>query len=326
MSAQALVRCVTALAAVGLASAAARPAHAQVILTLAPGANSRGYIQADQGRVGSTQTCGAGSAFNAGSNRLFDVGNRFFASGTGGCVTPGATGFALMEATSARTLRAAGGWTTDPDGKVSSGVSANGQAVNSLTAFSSIAYQDRMTILAGGAQPDSVRFSFLLTGEVRNALGANARSRPSADLEMIWDSEFAPGFSQGFVEAPGSYTFTFALTPSAIGRAITFASRLSTFSIFEAIDPTQPFFGSTTTDFANTSTLLQLQFLRADGTGQGVDITADVRYATLSGTDYVTPLQVIPEPATVALAGVGLLALGAGARVRRRGGGTPAPR
>jgi hypothetical protein len=174
-----------------------------------------------------------------------------------------------MEATSARTLRAAGGWTTDPDGKVSSGVSANGQAVNSLTAFSSIAYQDRMTILAGGAQPDSVRFSFLLTGEVRNALGANARSRPSADLEMIWDSEFAPGFSQGFVEAPGSYTFTFALTPSAIGRAITFASRLSTFSIFEAIDPTQPFFGSTTTDFANTSTLLQLQFLRADGTGQG---------------------------------------------------------
>jgi hypothetical protein len=278
-------------------------------------------VQADQGNglpVGAG--CGVGTPFNGATNRTYEPGNFVVATGANGCTGSGWSARSVMQASDARTLRSLTEVATDPAGK-SGSVATNGATVNTLTAFSSIAYYDQMTIGAGGVIPAAVTFELFLSGSVGSALTANAAVRHTADVGMAWDTNLSPTLQQNVVRS-GLLTFTFAVTPDMVGRAIGFSTRLWTFATLIAVDPTQPMIGSAVTDYANTATITRLSFRDASG----ADVTGGVNYTTASGTDYVTPLAVVPEPSSLALAGAGLLALGAGARVRRRAGGTPAPR
>jgi hypothetical protein len=290
----------TALLTLGGASAGAQ-------LTL--GANSRGYVSANQVQ---TAPCTVGAFGSVGGPTIFSAGNA-----TIDCGFAGWNGQSLMES-SARTLRSLTRVTvTDPSGvDLNALPSSNG--ARTLTALARTVYLDRMFIDPNGAIPDSARFNYTLSGSLDNSPGANTSTNPTANFTIGWDSEFAPGFPQGTVMAPGQYSFAFAILPSMIGRAISFSTALQTFANLFPVDPAGRIFGEAITDYGNTLTLDALQFLQASGSGAGVDVTGSVAASFATGTDYVTPMSTVPEPTTWVMLGSGLLALGGIASRRRR--------
>jgi len=307
-----------------LATLAAPAAAGAQYRSMSLGANNIGYVSSNL-----LFTAGCASSNFTGSPRprprLWNAGNATFRTGAGGCAAgTDWSGTSVMQV-GARVLRSSTSVAAAPGGHA--GREIDGRAHNGLVALSRAAFLDEMTVDGAGAVPDSVRFRFTLDGVTARAPGANTYASNTFEFGMGWDT--APstvGMDQRKLMPAGDYVFTFAFTPGMVGRAVPFSTEMFNLAVLRAVDPALPLFGSNATDFGSTLTMTRVQFLRATGAGAGADISASVRYASATGTDYLAPLAVVPEPATLALALAGLLALGAGARVTRRAAGTPAPR
>ncbi len=276
-----------------------------------PGSNSRGYLDE---RIGGIQTFTAGCAtagflpgFDPTTMSKFDAGNITISEATG-CTHAGWTGTSIMSS-GPQTISS---YTTvtvnDPSTVFNNGA-------DGVLSLSRSAYVDAAFLSSASVIPDSVSFSFNLNGTASSTLGPNSISTNFANFSVGWDTDTVPNIT--FVLQPsGSYYFAFAITPDMLDRWVPFATTLETFANMFAIDPTQEFSGSATTDYSHTLTLTKVAFLADDGSGPGEDISNLVNAQFQSGTNYTANT---PEPSSILLSTTGVALVGlVGARRRKR--------
>jgi hypothetical protein len=212
----------------------------------------------------------------------------------------------------------------DADGALHAGawIEYEGSYAQDWYASGTAGFVDRMTF--DGVIPTFVEFTLSLHGRVSNEIGSHALSLKADDptFEGSWrrmsfsDDEMGPGWN--YKEE------TFRVWP--VAGAINYALQLSVgaqTNAFRCPDDDGPCIDAplyTTrgaySDFSNTARILGVRGYDAEGN----DITDQMHARSALGHAYATgaaPVSTVPEPATVALLGAGLLGVAAAARRTR---------
>jgi len=155
--------------------------------------------------------------------------------------------------------------------------------------------------------------SFNLSGSIDSTSVLQGRGGATAAFGVAWNtSSITQPF--GGISLPGSYSYTFAITPAMLTAPIFFSIALQTqASMGNPIGG--PIEGSYDVDYSNTVTLTQVRFFEEDAQGNPVDVTGRVVLTSASGADY---LSTVPEPGTIVLLGTGLTVLAAATKRRVR--------